>query len=281
MPKARMDDGVEINYRVDDFMDPWIEEKDKETILMHHGFARSMKWWIQWVPALSRKYRVVRYDCRGCGESSIPPEGSEWSAGRFIKDALCLMDQLGIQKVHWVGFESGGLLGILFAVTYPDRIKTLTLPNTPFKVPDNEANPKAGQFYTQGYVDQTEAMEKLGLREWLKRSFSNRMDMSKADPKMLEWHLNEHSKTPQHVALSISRFVQVADVSERLSEVKVPTLIMVGDRSPICPLNLQHIMQQKIPNARLFVFGGIGPGIQLLIPDRCTEEMLKFLQSVK
>lgn len=279
MPKAKMDDGVEINYRIDDFLDPWIEEKGKDTILMHHGFARSMKWWIQWVPALSRKYRVLRYDCRGCGESSIPPEASEWSAERFIKDALCLMDQLGIQKVHWVGFESGGILGILFAVTYPDRIKSLTLPNAPTHLPD-KAYPKAMQTYAQAHSDPAAAIEKLGLREWLKRSFSNRMDLSKADPKMLEWHINEHSKTPKHVAVSLMRVFQVADVSERLSEIKVPTLLLVGDKSPINPLDQQRFMQKKIPNAKLVIFEGIGQGIHLLMPDRCTEEMLKFLQTI-
>jgi len=279
MPKAKMDDGVEINYRIDDFTDPWVQEKDKDTILMHHGFARNMKWWIQWVPALSRKYRVLRYDCRGCGESSIPPEGAEWSANRFIKDALGLMDQLGIQKVHWVGFESGGLLGILFAITYPDRIKSLTLPNTPVKLPD-KTRPAARQTYTQDYSDPATAIEKLGLREWLKRSYSNRMDLSKADPKMLEWHLNEHAKTLTPVAVKIMRFVQVADVSERLSEVKVPTLLLVGDRSPLCPLDQQRFMQQNIPNAKLVVFEGVGQGIHLLMPERCTGEMLRFLQTI-
>lgn len=279
MPKAKMDDGVEIHYRLDDFMDPWVEEKDKDTILMHHGMGRNMKWWIQWVPALSRKYRVLRYDCRGCGESSIPPEGAEWSGKRLIKDALGLMDHLGIQKVHWVGFESGGLLGILFAVTYPHRIKSLTLPNTPFKLPD-KSRPEASQAYAQDYSDPATAIEKLGYREWLRRSFGNRMDLSKADPKMLEWHLNEHSKTPTQVAANIMRVVQVSEVSKRLSEVRVPTLLLVGDRSPLCPLDQQRMMEKQIPNAKLVVFEGIGQGITLLMPDRCIEEMLKFLQTV-
>ncbi len=279
MPRAKMDDGVEINYRLDDFMDPWIEEKDKGTILMHHGFARSMKWWIQWVPALSRKYKVLRYDCRGCGESSIPAEGAEWSGARLIKDALLLIDQLGIKKIHWVGFESGGILGILFAVTYPDRIKSLTLPNTPVSLPKDD-NPKAKQTYAQDHSDPAAAIEKLGFREWLKRSFSNRMDLSKADPKMLEWHINEHSKTPKHVAVSLMRVFQVVDVSERLSEIKVPTLLLAGDKSHICPLDQQRFMKKKIPNAKLVVFKGIGQGIPLLMPDRCTKEMLKFLQSI-
>ena len=279
MPKEKMDDGVELNYRIDDFIDPWIEEDEKDTILMHHGFARSMKWWIQWVPALSRKYRVLRYDCRGCGESSIPPEGSEWSAQRLVKDALVLIDQLGIRKIHWVGFESGGIFGIVFALTYPDRIKSLILPNTPTSLP-KENNPQAKQTYAQEQQDPATAIERLGLREWLRRSFSNRMDLSKADPKMLEWHLNEHSKTTQNVAVSLMRFVQVADVSERLKDIKVPTLLMVGDKSPICPLDQQRFMEKRIPNSKLVIFEGYGQGIHMLIPERCTDEVMTFLRNL-
>jgi len=147
------------------------------------------------------------------------------------------------------------------------------------KLPD-KTRPPARQTYTQDYSDPAAAIEKLGLREWLKRSYSNRMDLSKADPKMLEWHLNEHAKTPTPVAVKIMRFVQVADVSERLSEVKVPTLLLVGDRSPPCPLDQQRFMQQNIPNAKLVVFEGVGQGIHLLMPERCTGEMLKFLQTI-
>ena len=279
MPKAKMDDGIEINYRIDDFVDPWIEEKEKQTILMHHGFARSMKWWIQWVPALSRKYRVLRYDCRGCGESSVPPEGAEWSGERLIKDPIELMDQLGIDKIHWVGFESGGIFGILFAVTYPDRIKSLTLPNTPTKLPRGDY-PEAKETYAQKHSDPAAALEDVGLRQWLTDSMSNRMDLSKADPNMIEWHINEHSKTPKQVAISIMRIAQVADVSEALSEIKVPTLLLVGDRSPICPLEQQRFMENRIPNAKLVVFEDIGQGIHLLLPERCTDEMLKFLATV-
>ena len=131
MPKMRTDDGVELSYQVDDFRDPW-DRNPVNTILMVHGFGRTMKWWTQWVPALSRKYRVVRYDGRGCGESSAPPVGALWSAERFSKDALNLIDHLSIEKIHWVGFESGGTWGMGFAASYPDRINSLTLCSTPY-----------------------------------------------------------------------------------------------------------------------------------------------------
>jgi pimeloyl-ACP methyl ester carboxylesterase len=107
------------------------------------------------------------------------------------------------------------------------------------------------------------------------------MDLSKADPKMLEWHLNEHSKTSQFVAVTLMRYVQGrGDVYDKLSEIKVPTLLLAGDKSPLCPLEQQRYMEQQIPNAKLVVFEGFGQGIHLLVPDRCTEEALKFLDEI-
>ena len=268
MPKMRTDDGVELNYQVDDFRDPWITEPG-DTILMAHGFARSMKWWVQWVPGLSRKYRVVRYDVRGCGESSVPPEGATWSVERLARDALNLIDHLGIEKVHWVGFESGGVWGIVFASTHPDRIKSLTTCGTPLFIGERRDLSRGSQ-----------ALEKVGLRQWLMDTNSWRWDLSSVDPKLLEWHLAEQPKTPIQVALSILRIAESADLSGVLPMIKVPTLIMVGDRSPPNPPGAQISMQERIPNARLMIFPNIGGGIHLLIPDRCVETVLGFLEEL-
>ena len=267
MPKLRTDDGIDLNYQLDDFRDPWITDPG-DTIVMSHGFARSMSWWAQWVPALSRKYRVLRYDVRGCGESSVPPEGDTWSAEQLAKDALDLMDHLGIEKAHWIGFESGGVWGMVFASTYTDRIKSLTVCNTPLRIG------QSGGIY--GTVAKT--IEKVGLKQWLIDTLPGRMDLSLADPKMLEWHLAEHGETPTHVALSIVGIIENLDLSESLPKIQVPTLILVGDRSRGAPLDEQSSMQKKIPNARLVVFPNISAGIHLLIPDRCVEEVLRFLE---
>ena len=175
MAKFKTTDGVEIHYHVDDFRDPWIMEPG-ETILMHHGFARSMKWWVQWVPALSRKYRVLRYDVRGCGESSVPSPEADWSGQRLIKDALDLLNHLKIDKVHWVGFHSGAALGEFFAVTYPERTKSLVLVNGPFTHSAQQL-----ENFALGEKDSLAAMEKYGFKEWLKRTNSRRMDVEKAE----------------------------------------------------------------------------------------------------
>ena len=268
MPKMRTDDGVELNYQIDDFRDPWITEPG-DTILMSHGYAKSMKWWVPWVPGLSRKYTVLRYDIRGWGESEVPPDDATWSAERLATDVLNLMDHLGIEKVHWVGFESGGVWGMEFAITYPDRIKSLILCSTPF-FPVEIRSASAG----------SETLEKVGMRQWMADSFSAGMKEMYADPRLAEWQLAEQSKTPTQVGVGVRRIVESADYIAALPRIKVPTLILVGDRNPYALLDAQVSMQKQIPNARLVVFPNISLNFQMLIPDRCLDVVLDFLEEV-
>ena len=64
--KARLEDGIELFYTVDDFTDPWT---NPETVVLHHGMAKNHKLWYAWVPILARHYRVIRFDMRGMGQS--------------------------------------------------------------------------------------------------------------------------------------------------------------------------------------------------------------------
>lgn len=278
MPKMLTDDGVEIHYHIDDFRDPWITDPG-ETIVMSHGFSRSMKWWVQWVPALSRKYRVIRYDVRGCGQSSVPPEGATWSADRMGKDVLNVIDHLGIPKIHWVAFESGSIWGVAFAVNHPDRIKSLTVANMPASAATMLRFTGTGGEFSKG-VKASDRIQEIGLKQWLIDTNATRLDMQVATPELVEWHTAEHSKTPTEVAVPIMRVVEDLDAFSLLPKIQAPTLILIGDRNPNRPLDDQRAMQKAIPNARLAVFSNIGTGLHMLIPDRCIAEVLRFVGEV-
>lgn len=263
MPKMRTDDGVELNYHVDDFRDPWNADP-QDVILMSHGASRDMRWWAQCVPALARKFRVVRYDIRGHGGSSVPPEGSEWSPQRFSRDALNLVDHLGIDKIHWLGFESGGIWGMVFAGTYRDRIRSLITCNAP--APFHE-------FHFERMIAKT---KEVGFAGYLAETRPNPLP-EWASPEQFEWDLAERSKIPNEVAENILIVADTLDLPGVLAGIEVPTLVMVGDRFMQAPVDEQWAMVQQIANARLVVFPNVGIGVQQMMPDRCTDEVLRFL----
>src|SRR5713101_10014196 len=128
MPKITANN-CEMYYELDDYTDPWL--KDKDTIWLQHGVGRSSKFWYHWVPALARNYRVVRRDMRGHGLSSAPPPDHKWSLNELAEDMLAFMDGIGLEQVHYVGESIGGIIGVLFATRWPERLKSLTICNSP------------------------------------------------------------------------------------------------------------------------------------------------------
>jgi 3-oxoadipate enol-lactonase len=164
MPHARVDDGVDIHYQVTDYTDPW---RTAATVLLHHGFGRNMEFWRAWVPLLAGEYRVVRIDARGCGESTVPPPGSPYTLDMMVKDALGVMDHLGIERVHWGAEASGGHVGLALALAHRERVASLSLCNTPFQLPQSSND-----------LFVPEEVEKLGLGHYDGHLFCSAIDHS-------------------------------------------------------------------------------------------------------
>src|SRR5690348_6215751 len=99
--------GVDIHYHLADYTDPW-REPPAETFLLYPGYCRNIEFWRAWVPLLGRDYRVLRMDPVGYGHSTKPAPGFQYDPERTARDALELMDHLGIDRVHWVGESTGG-----------------------------------------------------------------------------------------------------------------------------------------------------------------------------
>ena len=166
MPFAQLND-TRLYYTVDDYTDPW---REPETVLLHHGFGRSMNFWREWVPLLARDYRVVRIDARGCGDSAVPPKGMPYTLDGMVADALGVMDHLHLDKVHWGAEASGGHVGLALALQHPARVASITLCNTPFQLPQS-----ANDNFSEAEVEQ------FGLGHWARKTLPNRIDL---DPEL-------------------------------------------------------------------------------------------------
>ena len=266
---------IDINYEIVDYTAPW-RATPPETFLLYHGYCRNMMFWQQWVPLLATEYRVLRFDARGCGETSKPPAGSRMSFEQLAGDAIGLMDKLDIGRVHWVGESSGGIVGMTAALTYPGRLSTLTLCDTPFK-----RSAKIASTYVLGEANRAAAFDKYGVGGWCRQTLSYRIDTTKASPELCEWYIAEMDKTPKHVAVAMDHAVAEGDLWPRLPEISIPTLILSGAQSPIAKDDEAKAMQQRMPAAKRVAFEGFGHGVNLLAPDRCVSEVRRFLAERK
>src|SRR5262249_49801275 len=172
MPKVRIDDALDLHYELDDYTNPWTTP---ETILLIHGVADTSKAWFAWVPQLARRFRVLRPDLRGFGQSSVPPRDYQWSLGGLAQDLYGLLKQLQIPDVHLGGQRVGGSVAMQFAHDYPDAVKSLVVIGGPATLSQSSLNPGAW----------LEQVRREGVESWARSTMGRRL--GEVSPAMREW----------------------------------------------------------------------------------------------
>jgi pimeloyl-ACP methyl ester carboxylesterase len=120
MPKLTIDD-ITLNYQC-------IGEGE-ETLVLIHGLGASFAfWYLRIASVLAQHYRIIIYDLRGHGESSMPTTG--YSLSHMTQDLHSLIEHLQVKKMHLVGHSFGATVALHYTVSYPNKVATLTLADT-------------------------------------------------------------------------------------------------------------------------------------------------------
>jgi 3-oxoadipate enol-lactonase len=102
--------------------------EDVPILVLSNSLGTDLAMWDAQAPGLSQRFRLLRYDKRGHGESEVPP--GPYTVEMLARDVIELLDFLRIETVHFCGLSIGGQTGIWLAVNAPKRLKSLTLSNT-------------------------------------------------------------------------------------------------------------------------------------------------------
>ncbi|MEK9921277.1 MAG: alpha/beta hydrolase [Rhodospirillales bacterium] len=262
-------DGTPLNYEVDDHTDPW---ERRPVLILLHGNGRNAQFWYQWVPYLSRDFRIVRPDMRGLGKS-IFADGSavDLSVESLIDDLLKVIGALGVDKVHFCGESMGGILGLLLAAQHPSLIKTLTLVSTPvFREEEMK------ERYALGYASRIEAMEKLGIRKWVSETTKITRLPADENPGLYEWYVNEFSKGDPDLQVRMSGIVNQANVTDILEDVKVPVLGLYPGEGQITSKSQERLLQNSLSDFSMRKLPTNYHMVQLLFPAVCCEQLRDF-----
>ena len=271
MPRIALPKGASVHCTVDDFLWPWARSTP---VLMMHGFARNATFWNRWVPAIAESHRVYRPDLLGCGLSDPPPAGYSYTPETIAAQILAMFEALSLRHVHWVGESSGGIIGLLLAAAYPDRIASLVLCNTPSRIPD-----QIKRTYALDRGSASEAMRAYGVGEWCRQTLGYRLDKERAGNELCEWVVREMDRTLPEVAAAMHDCFEDVDTAPLLSQVRAPALLLSGDQSPIASAQ-QRAIADALPNGRIELVAGYGHGINLLQPEHCARAALEFWRSL-
>jgi len=264
--------GARLHYVLDDFTPPWVE--DAETVYIQHGVGRNLAFWTHWVPPLAGRFRVLRRDLRGHGESEVPPEGHEFSVGELVDDTVSFLEEIGVGPVHYVGESISGVTGIVAASRRPDLFASLTLCGTSHRVGLAERGALAGE--KDG--DVAAMLDRKDGTAWVRDLLIPSRIISGGDsPEQREWVIAEYGRTPVQVMQGITGGLAGLDVTELLPQLEVPTLILAPADSPIAPLEVQVAMREGIPGSRLAVVESPSHELYVDRAEECIAALLTFI----
>lgn len=263
--KLKLDDGIELFYKVDDFTDPWTKP---ETVLLHHGMAKSHKMWFAWVPIIARHYRVIRYDMRGMGQSGVPEPGYPWTLDNFAKDLAEVADKLELDRFHLIGETVGGSISMRYATQHQERLLSLTACTSPTNFSDRH------------HGDSADLIEKEGVATWVENTIGRRLDPQIVDPAYTRWYANQMSATAAHVVSGFQRNAS-GDLRPLLKDVKTPTLIIAAAALREEVLGDFRDAADLFPNGRRVVFPGVSGFVQHILPVPCARVWLDFAKSLE
>ncbi len=266
MPFADIGD-ARLHYVDDDFAAPW--GPPLECVLMQHWFLGDHTEFAPWVPILARHWRVVRMDRRGNGRSDKPARGYEFTAAGLVDDVVRFLDVLGIERVHYVGQSTGGVLGALLAVAHPDRVQTLVLCSTPMRVND------------RSFTIASSPVEQRGswLHAHVKWLDEYRPEGGRAHALTELYRTQQSAQVPAHVVAALMRLTKSPgwQLDDVLGAIPVPTLMLSPSISTTAPLDEQRRMCAMIPDCRQVVIEDADHMIALEHPQRCADETARFI----
>ena len=267
MPYLQLN-GTRFHYHLDDYTEPW---KSKSVVLLHHSAAGNLHRWRSWVPTLARHHRVLRFDMRGHAGTQPPPEGP-FSLPGLAADITAVLDGLEIEKVHVVGASAGGIVSLRFAHDFPQRLHSLSLVASTPKLAQMGAGIDAGVW--------RRTLEEQGTKAWLLSDSQKRFG-PQPEPGLIEWYATEGGKTQADVVLSLQGCLLQEDLTPLLSHIATPTLILASGQDEITPLEVQHLMAQQMPKARLQIFEDVGHNMKVEIPDLLAGTVRDFIGEIE
>ena len=253
--------------QLQDFKMHYVEHgSGSEAIVFVHGFISTQLWWQPTLERLPDNFHAYAIDLRACGDSEQVETGL--TLAQMAEDLHQFVEQIGLEKFILVGHSMGGAVSMQYALNHQDRLRALVLvdPMAAFgtRIPPDitawinaqQGNPEGihqlilgafAIFPPEAYMEQ---LVQGGVR-WSKPLYLGTMD-------------------------DMAQF----NVSDRLPEIHVPTLVTWGDKDTVVPFSGIADIFTKISGCGLEIWHGVGHSGPIEIPDRFVELLTRFIGEV-
>jgi 3-oxoadipate enol-lactonase len=259
VPRARTQE-IELHYEERGTGEP--------PLLVIAGIPAVASDWASLAGPLSARRRVIAYDNRGSGASTVTP--GPYTTTQLAADAMALLDALDIERADVFGMSLGGMVAQELALGWPERVHKLVLGCTHAGLAHAAQMPReTGRAFALQTDDWAERMRALAPFAFARG----------VDPALLDAFIEKKSKDVQD-PLGYTAQIQAVlthDTYERLPQISAPTLILTGDDDQIIPAASSGVLHDHIPGSRLEVIEGSGHLFFIEQPDATLLVLESFL----
>ena len=257
--------GIQINCELS-------KEKDAPVVVLSHSLGSSMLMWQPQFEVLESHFRVLRYDMRGHGKTEATE--SAYTLEQLAADVIGLLDALELESVHFVGLSMGGMIGQCLALNYADRLRTLSLCDTAAIIPE-DAQPLFEERIRRARDQGMEALVEETLARWFTQPYL------KQNSPEVERIRNQILATSLAGFVGCSRAILGLNYVGRLSQIKMPTLIIVGEDDPGTPVAASEAIHKRIQNSKLVVLPSAAHLSNIEQADAFNSALLEFLHGAE
>ena len=245
----------------------WYEVGRGEPLVLIHGLGDDHRAWRKTVPDLMLRRRVILYDLRGHGATSVgEPDSTLQQLGA---DLAALLEVLELERPLIAGFSLGGTIAMRLALDRPELVGGLALVATSSRV---------GRAAAEWYAERAALVDRddPGLRDVLERD-TNDVYAQSPDEAADGWSIrNESTRDPRGYANACRAMAALnkAPLDPELPRIQAPTLIVASDLDQHCPPRAAEIIAAGIAGSKLVVLQGAGHPIPVERPRELAELIL-------
>ncbi len=222
-----------LHYRVDG-------PENGPPVLLSNALGTTLDLWSAQVETFQRTFRVIRYDTRGHGQSSVP--AGDYTLDQLGEDAVRVLDAVGAGTAHVCGLSLGGLTAMWLGVYHPSRVRGLVAADTAARVGTRERwIERAARARAEGMT----AIADLNMPNWFTRAFREREPATVA-----RFHRMVASCSPDGY-IGCCAALRDADLRPAINRVRARTLVVAGDEDPSTPVADAEFICREIPGATL------------------------------
>jgi 3-oxoadipate enol-lactonase len=231
MPFARIGD-LQTRYELTGESGP--------VLVLSNSLGTNFTMWDPQMAELAQRFRILRYDTRGHGQTSVT--AGDYTIEQLGHDVLALLDHLQLERVHFCGLSMGGIIGLWLGVHAPDRLHKLIVSNTAAKIGTAEMwNARIATVRKDGMKEVAAAV----IQRWFTPEFrATSPDQVAGAQAMLE-------ASPPAGYAACCAAIRDIDLRDAVSSIKVPTLVIGGSKDPVTSMPDAQYLSERIPGAEL------------------------------